>query len=416
LRNLRHDWRIVERPILGGACVLVLCGILTAGLWPFFPPKNQVSWSKNGRGLLFGDYATAVSSGDLNFNGPGTDCAIELWLQPGLTFDSNTILDVYTPEVPFKLRVRQSADDLVLLRDYRDENDRSRARKIYVDHAFQKNNSVLITISADAQVTSVYLDGRLMKTVPHYGLTRQDLAGQLILGAAPVVDDRWSGNLLGLAVYSRDLTPQEVLRHYMEWTHEESPRTASQSSIAALYTFSEGKGNVVHNQAGSNPELTIPNRFTVSGQAFLVSPWKEYSPGWSYYKYIIINIAGFAPLGFFCCAYMWSRGRKSRRALNIVLFGGLTSLTIEVLQAYIPTRQSGMTDLITNTFGSYMGVVLFQCGIVQNTVARLADASSSLLPSSEFARTTLRVASVSKVNGPRLESAETPHASTSLDA
>ena len=119
-------------------CVLVLCGILTAGLWPFFPPKNKVSWLKNEHGLLFGDYATVFSLGSLTLHRSRPDCTLELWLQPGLTSDSNTILDIYTPEVPFKFRVRQTGDDLALLRNYGNESDRSRAGKLYVDHVFRK--------------------------------------------------------------------------------------------------------------------------------------------------------------------------------------------------------------------------------------------------------------------------------------
>ncbi|MFY9980109.1 MAG: VanZ family protein, partial [Candidatus Sulfotelmatobacter sp.] len=75
--------------------------------------------------------------------------------------------------------------------------------------------------------------------------------------------------------------------------------------------------------------------------------------------------------------YAYLRGRTSNSreaAFKTVFLGLLTSLTIEVLQAYIPTRQSGMTDVITNTLGTYLGVVLFQCGIVQHLVAWLVDA------------------------------------------
>jgi len=357
----------MKKPLLAAACVCILCGILTAGLWPFFPPKNDVHWLDGENGLRFGDYGTILSSTPLVPHAAGSACAIEVWLQPALTIDSNTILDIYTPDMPFRFRMRQSGDDLVLLRNYRNDRTRSGAARVYVDHVFRQGSPVLITVSANAQGTSIYLNGQLAKFV-QLGLTREDLHGRLIVGAAPESDDRWSGQLFGLGVYDETLSPEQVGQHYLWWTGGQSLAALEQDALS-LYTLSERAGRVVHNQIRSGPDLEIPQRFLVVGQAFLMPPWDEFSPGWSYYKDLLINIVGFIPLGFVFCVYL-SHGHDGRAAAVTILIGAATSLTIEVLQAYIPSRQSGMTDLITNTLGTVMGATLFQCSAVQRLIER----------------------------------------------
>lgn len=368
---------VIEKKALAAVCVCVLCGILIAGLWPFFPPKNEVSWLDHEDGLRFGEYGTILSSGlmDIPDAGGEAGCSVELWLQPGLSFDANTILDVYTQQNPFQFRMRQSGDDLVVLRDYRDHQNRIRTSRLYADHVFRQDRKVLITVAANAQGTYIYLNGQEAKSSSQLRFTSDALHGQLIVGAAPVENDRWSGKLLGLAIYSRQLTADQVLQDYRGWTENRRPSPAPEKSVSALYIFAERAGSVVRNQVTSAPDLYIPERFRVVGQAFLAPPWKEFSPGWSYCKDVIINIAGFVPLGFFFCAYLTRLRRRNRAAFETILIGGAISLAIELLQAYIPTRQSGMTDVITNTLGTGIGTVLYQCKPAQAFMAKFDFAS-----------------------------------------
>ena len=75
---------------------------------------------------------------------------------------------------------------------------------------------------------------------------------------------------------------------------------------------------------------------------------------------IVKNIVGFVPFG--CCFYIYfSLVRQTKRAaLATVILGSTVSLTIEVLQTFLPTRASGVVDLITNTIGTYIGVLSYR--------------------------------------------------------
>jgi hypothetical protein len=212
------------------------------------------------------------------------------------------------------------------------------------------------------------VNGALARASPQFGLTSRDLTGQLVVGNDPLADDGWQGQLRGLAIYNRALTETQVLQHYNAWTTNQNAEIKNEGPIA-LYLFNEGMGNVVHNQVNSGTDLQIPEHYFVLQAPFLERPWDEFQPSWSYWKNVLINIGGFVPLGFFFCAYFGSVRRFDRAALATIVLGGVVSCTIEVLQAFLPTRDSGMTDIITNTLGTGIGAMLYSCDSVQALLA-----------------------------------------------
>ena len=122
----------------------------------------------------------------------------------------------------------------------------------------------------------------------------------------------------------------------------------------------KGPGTVIHNQAAAGADLYIPERYTVADKISLEPFWKEFNMSRNYWKNNLMNVVGFLPVGFVFYAY-FRVARPIRRAMLVTIaVGAATSLTIEVLQAFLPTRDSGTTDLITNTLGTYVGVLCYR--------------------------------------------------------
>jgi len=353
----------VRATLLGLICVFVLGGILVAGLWPFHSPKNEVTWIRGANGLQFGDYSTLLSSGAfkaINAQGGGP-CSLEIWLEPSRSYDSNTILAFYAPGSSRKFSLHQSLADLKLQSDVSNKRGEARGALLYVDDLFRNRKAPFVTLTSNGGQTGVYVDGLPVRPSSQFPFSSSDFSGELVVGDSPFQPDSWSGRLLGLALYNEELTPAQVSSHYRTWTRNGRPALSAEERNIALYLFDEHSGDKVRNQAQPGTDLYVPKRYGVLDKLFLERPWSEYRPGWSYWKNIAINIAGFIPLGFFVCAYLSSVQWVKRAALLTVLLGCAVSLTIEMSQAYLPTRDSGMTDIFTNTLGTYVGVLFFGC-------------------------------------------------------
>ncbi len=360
--------------LLGVACGLLLGGLLVAGLWPFHSPRNQVTWVAGGNGLHFGRHGTILSSGKFKAGNVPADasCSLEIWFEPDLTAASATLFAFYAPGNPRQFSLNQSISDLALQSDIRNGRYRTpTTRLFYVEDIFRRGKPLFVTVTGKGGQTSVYIDGALARPARKFPLSSQDFDGALVIANLPRVDNSWSGLLRGLAFYDQEISPAQVLHHYKTWIEKGRPAVSPNERAVALYLFDEHAGRVIHNQVSSGTDLYIPDRFLVLDQAFLRLFWEEFRPAWSYWEYVLINIAGFIPFGFLFCTYFSLAGRIRRPALVTILLGFAVSLTIESLQAFLPTRDSGTTDVITNTLGTCFGVWLYRLNLWRGLFARI---------------------------------------------
>jgi VanZ family protein len=366
------NWEVMGRKLLGVVCGMVLGGILVAGLWPFHAPKNDVTWLAGGDGVHFGRHGTILSSAKFQAAEVAADapCTLEIWIEPDHTGASGTLLTFYAPGSPRQFSLHQSISDLAIQSDIRDGRNQPRTIRLYLDYLFRRGKPLFVTVTSNGGQTSVYIDGVLAQATSKFPLSRQDFDGELIIANSPVDGNSWSGLLRGLAFYNQDLPPAEVYRHFATWTTKGRPEVSGNDRAVALYLFNERTGSVIHNQVPSGIDLYIPYRYQVVDQALLTPFWKEFQPNGSYWADVLVNIAGFVPLGFLFCAYFSLAGRIKRPAQVTILLGFAVSLTIESLQAFLPTRDSGTTDLITNTLGTCLGVGLYRMKFWRGLFAR----------------------------------------------
>jgi len=366
--------REIAKKVLGASCVLVLGATLAAGLWPFNPfPRNEARWLGNENGLDLRDGAIVISTTAFAPKGPSPESssALEIWLEPARSFTTSTILSFYHPADGYQFKVAQYQDSLILRQAPRDDPRQKYEVSILISHLFKSGGRKFISITSTSTGTSVFVDGTLMKTSSRLRLSEADTSGELTLGTSPVYNSSWSGQLYGLAVYDRSITADQVLKDFQSWLKNGRPEVGPADAPTALYLFDERSGNEIQNLGSSGDDLYIPRYFRIPHQKFLEEPWDEFRANRDYAFDLAINVLGFVPLGFVLCLYLRTTGTSSNPKLSTVVVGFGVSLLIEVLQAFLPTRASGITDLITNTTGSALGVYLSGRHVTGIILARL---------------------------------------------
>lgn len=276
---------------------------------------------------------------------------------------------MYSEENPRQFSIEQWRTGLGLRSPAPGDPIRTGGAPCYTDGVFTPGQPVFITITSGDFGTKVYVDGALRKVTPAFRISNKILTGKLVAGSGALSAYDWWGQVRGLAVYGRTLSSTEVLRNYANWMSKGRPEISDLEALLALYLFDEGAGSRIHNKVPGGSDLHMPDRFLVPAKSFLSTPSLE-NP-----EDIIANIMGFVPLGFTLCGYFSSTRRMPQAIVIVTVICGALSLIIESLQYFLPTRDSSMTDVITNFLGGGIGSLLYCWGrnaLVQKRVNKMA--------------------------------------------
>ena len=370
--RMLKDFSLKNPRLLAAACLAIVLVMLGVGLWPFnFFPKNKVEWLPDQNGVHLYGHGTMASAGLWNTKRPtlfpDKSISLELWLQPLTETNSlPSILTLYDGELPQVFYVGQWKSHLIVRSRADDPTLRKRDRpyqELGLQNALLKDQPVFLSITSGARGSAVYMNGNLARTYPRHRLLSgyHDDPFRFVLGNTTTGQSYWQGNLLGLAVYSRVLAPEEVSKSYASWLQSDPGMMKQAKGLRGLYLFYEREGKMVHNVANPDDALTIPDIFEPVQRSFLTFPGWEFlrSNSASAMSDIAVNIAGFIPLGFFLSAYLLTRVRWKRWTVWVVtaLVGLGLSLAIEILQAYLPTRDSSLIDVGCNLAGTILGIL-----------------------------------------------------------
>jgi VanZ family protein len=353
-----------SRGFIVSAFVLILCATLTAGLWPFHSTRNEVYWLMGRDGIQIGDHGTLLGTADFVSPAGGPAFSLEIWEQPARLWTTGTILAFYDSRSRRQLSIEQDYTDLLVRLNLSQSADEAPLR---IPGVFRKKLA-FVTITSDGTQTAVYVDGLLAVRVSNYPLSSRDLSGQVIVGNSALRNRSWSGQLRGLAFYAAEFTAKQVAQNDRSWIQDSGPTKEAEAHAIAIYTFSEHSGETIHNRIAGTMPLNIPKKFQTIDQRRFELAASEFHTQPTYVKNAILNVAGFIPLGFVTALLFAFRGNEKQGTAVAILIGLLVSLTIEYFQSFLPTRFSGTTDLLTNTFGAWLGAMILRFAPLQTKI------------------------------------------------
>jgi hypothetical protein len=359
--------------ILSGIFCFFIISLLFFGLWPFeFEPANQVFRLKNKPGLHFNNNSIVLepvikSHGTLLSQLNNDDeFSMEIKLIPSIKTAKrlSCIFCIYDEREPEIILLGKWKSHTILRRRIELAGNKTSSHEVSIPDSLFHDQSAIITVSMCTDGTLLSINNEKNVFFPGFNLKRKNQLfsnAQLLVGNDTNVKTSWNGEINGFAIYRRALKREEIERHKLLWNSNNFSKLSREKDILALFPMHETHGQVVRNMiTGKNNNLLIPEKLFSIKKTILGGPWINFWHDERFYYDIIINIIGFIPFGLLLLALFISNNKTGYFFYAITVISGFgLSLMIELIQVFMPLRTSSITDLISNTIGTLIGVIIF---------------------------------------------------------
>ncbi len=346
----------------------IIAGVLFFGLRPKnWSGSNNVHWLPEKKALSFHDPSIAYVD-DLHIvpSGHQVDewsCQIIVAADNGGKLGFRPLIMLHNGDDLEQFAFWQWGDEVIVMNGDDYEYSR-RLPRISAMNALKPGEMSFLTVTSGLAGTRLFINGALVQEIKNWQVALPDGGNklQLILGNSVYGKHNWEGEIYGFAFYTKALTPKKVQLAYDQWLQQKIFAPDTNDELQLLYTFNEDPGHLIADRTGKNQQLQIPARQAVLKKSFLGLPEHNFISNQSFIVDAVLNLIGFIPLGAVLYLWLWQLlpGPGKYALLGTVAFCFFLSLGMEIGQAWLPSRDSSLSDLVLNTLGACLGIILMR--------------------------------------------------------
>lgn len=325
--------------------VISIAIVLIAGLIPHANYKNNwVDYNAIDGVTHFKKHGIATGHIDDNiikiFNSGEINISLNVAFELSSSGNFMVLTQLDSPPHPASIIIGQWRSYLIIMNG-KDFRNKLRLARLSVDLSKQMDKYIQISIEIRKTESRLLIDGDVADTGPPFIFS--NIPKRISIGNTPEGSHGWQGKLKLIALNG----------------------IATGHSADITYRFDKSSLNseiLIDGDTSAYLEIPKPGKYPERQKGYQVISISDLLNHNK--KDLLLNIFGLMPIGFLLLMFLRNNFKSSKITSHIFMvmfYGFLLSLSIEGVQIFIPGRNSHLHDLILNTIGVTIGVLLYLC-------------------------------------------------------